>query len=121
MDKKLKNKIDAKVSQFLVDMPVKVNYNSLLMGKSMLKRFLYSLTPADAHHLENILDIVGEMDSDGLQDIINSAISGYTTTEQKPFVDAILNNPKFEKIINSDMLPDIIEKFQNMLEEIYSD
>lgn len=98
---------------------MKIDSTELALGISMIKRFLYRLTPEDAQHLTMILGIIGETDNEDLQDIINTAISEYTTPEQKPFVNAIVNNDRVKDLLETGKLKLLTEKFADLLKSVY--
>lgn len=121
LEKQLKQRIDNQITQFKdqLNEVMQINDTELSLGASMIKRFLYRLTKEDAHHLTMILTLIGETDNEDLEDIINEAISQYTTPEQKPFVDAVIQNDKIQDLLQSGKLKLLVEKFSQLLKQIY--
>ena len=121
MQKELKQRIDNQVTQFKTQLNeiMPIDSTELALGVSMIKRFLYRLTPEDAKHLTMILTIIGETDNEDLEDIINEAVSQYTTVEQRPFVNAIMNNNKIQDLLQSGKLKLLTEKFAELLKQVY--
>jgi rubrerythrin len=98
---------------------MQIEPTELALGASLIKRFLYRLTSDDAKHLTMILEIIGETDNEDLEDIINEAIAQYTTPEQKPFVDAVIQNDKVRDLLESGKLKLLTEKFAELLQRVY--
>ena len=121
LEKQLKQRIDLKVSEFKdqLNEVMQINATELSLGISMIKRFLYRLTQEDAKHLRTILTIIGETDNEDLQDIIQEAIQNYTTPEQRPFVNAIMENDKIRDLLQSGKLRLLTEKFAELLKQVY--
>ena len=121
MEKQLKQRIDQQVTQFKRELNdiMQIEPTELALGASLIKRFLYRLTSDDAKHLTMILEIIGETDNEDLEDIINEAIAQYTTPEQKPFVDAVIQNDKVRDLLESGKLKLLTEKFAELLQRVY--
>lgn len=123
MEKKLKEKIDLRVKAFKDELQsiMLIDPTQLNLGVSMIKRFLYRLSAQDAQHLITILEIIRETDAEDLNDIIEEAIAQYTTPEQKPFVNAIMDNDKIKDLLETGKLNILVDKFSELLKEIYAD
>lgn len=121
MEKQLKQRIDNQITQFKTELNeiMQIDDTELALGASMIRRFLYKITPEDAQHLTMILKIISETDNDDLEDIINEAVSQYTTPEQKPFVDAIIQNDKVRDLLQTGKLKLLTEKFAELLQRVY--
>ena len=121
MDRQLKNRIDQKVSEFKEQLNdiMPIDATELMLGVSMIKRFLYNITPEDAKHLTMILKIISETDQEDLEDMVNEAIEEYTTPEQKLFVDAIMSNDKIQDLLETGKLKLLTEHFAQLLSDVY--
>lgn len=121
MDRQLKQRIDLKVNEFKEQLNniMQIDATELMLGISMIKRFLYNITSEDAKHLQTILTIIGETDNEDLEDMVNEAIEEYTTPDQKPFVDAIMNNDKIQDLLESGKLKLLTEHFAELLKDVY--